>query len=169
MDVVVYAKGLFAAMRRLRDAALRNTTDEQLNWIPPGIANPIRASLVHLLTSEDRVIHVVLQGKPMVWESGDWGEQIGLAAHPGYGPGWDDAKSTTLRLAPLLDYAAAVGAAADEYIARLTPEELERTVPYLGDERPVRDVLAMMVVHASAHAGEIAALKGIQGVKGLPF
>jgi hypothetical protein len=30
-------------------------------------------------------------------------------------------------------------------------------------------VLAMMVVHASAHAGEIAALKGIQGVKGLPF
>ena len=69
----------------------------------------------------------------------------------------------------LLDYAAAVGAATDNYIATLTTKELDRLVPIMGQEWPVADVLALLVVHASGHLGEIAALKGIQGVKGLPF
>jgi hypothetical protein len=31
------------------------------------------------------------------------------------------------------------------------------------------DVLAQLVVHGTGHMGEIAALKGVQGVKGLPM
>lgn len=39
---------------------------------------------------------------------------------------------------------------------------------FIGGERPVAEVLATLVVYTMGHAGEIAALKGVLGVKGLP-
>jgi hypothetical protein len=51
----------------------------------------------------------------------------------------------------------------------LTAEELDRRVLFLDKERRVADVLAMLVVHNLSHAGEIAALKGVQGAAGLAF
>ena len=40
---------------------------------------------------------------------------------------------------------------------------------FIGGKRTVADVLCTLVVHSAAHAGDIATLKGMQGVKGLPF
>jgi hypothetical protein len=169
MEARDYIQRQLAIMRRLSDAVLADTTDEQLNWTPPGLANPIRAPLVHLSVSEDRFIQTIIQGKTTIWESKGWGEKLGLAFGPGARMDWEKTKATTLTLAPVLDYAAAVRAATDAYVATVTPEELERTVPFIGGEKPVADVLAQLVIHYSGHIGEIAALKGIQGVKGIPF
>lgn len=169
MNATEYVRRQFATLGRLRDGVLRDTTDEQINWIPVGEANPIRAALVHVTVAEDRYIQGIVQGRPTVWETGAWGERIGLASPPSYGKGWDEVKSTTLTLAPIMEYGAAVHAATDAYLAELTPEELDRLVPFFGGERPVADVLAQLVVHETGHVGEIAALKGMQGVKGLPM
>jgi hypothetical protein len=57
----------------------------------------------------------------------------------------------------------------DEYIATLTDEELARKVQSIGGEQPIASVLALIVIHAAGHYGEVAALKGAQGGKGLPF
>jgi len=51
----------------------------------------------------------------------------------------------------------------------LQPEELDRKVNLFGAPHPVADVLAVIVSHVTAHLGEIAALKGIQGAQGLPY
>ena len=72
-------------------------------------------------------------------------------------------------LAALQAYEQAVLATTETYLAALIPTDLDRTVAFIGGERPVADVLANLVVHSMGHAGEIAALKGMQGVKGLPF
>lgn len=169
MNSVEYVRSQFASMRRLSDAVLRDTTDEQLNWTPPGEANPIRAALVHVMVAEDRYIQGIVQGRPMIWQAGGWAERVGLPVPPGYGKGWDEVKATTLALSPLLEYGSAVRTATEEYLTALTPEDLDRTVAFIGGERPVADVLAQLVVHTSGHVGEIAALKGLQGVKGLPM
>jgi uncharacterized damage-inducible protein DinB len=68
----------------------------------------------------------------------------------------------------LLEYQSAVRAATDAYLSTLTPEELERNVEFAGGERTVADMLLLACSHSLGHNGEIAALKGIQGAKGLP-
>jgi hypothetical protein len=72
-------------------------------------------------------------------------------------------------LAPLLDYLQQVRAATDAYLAGVTPEELDRIVQIAGQDRPVAQVFVLLVVHSAAHTGEISALKGVSGAKGLPF
>jgi hypothetical protein len=169
MEVKEFVQRQIAAAHRLTDGVVQDTTDEQLNWMPPGTANPIATTLVHLIVSEDSFVQRVLQGKPLLWEAGGWGQQIGLSAPPGRQHGWDEIKSARLSLAPILGYQAAVRAAIDAYLAGLTPDELDREVEAIGAKRPVADVLALLVTHVAGHAGDIAAIKGVQGVKGLPF
>jgi hypothetical protein len=169
MDVREYIQRQIAGARRVCDAAMEGTTDEQFNWTPPGTVNPIRASFVHLTASEDMFIQQICQGKPRIWETQNWGEKVGLTQLPGRGGNWDEAKQKTLALGPVRAYQAAVRAATDAYLAELTPQELDRVVDFAGTPRSLGEVLVILAVHLSFHAGEIAAVKGAQGVKGLPF
>ena len=169
MDVVEYIRAQVGALRRLSNGALEGLTDEQFNWIPPGSANSIKASLIHLVSGEDMHVQRVLQGKPLLWDSEGWNERIGVMTRPGRDQGWDDIKERTLAFGPVLEYAQAVHAATDEYLGRLTPDELERTVEFFIPGARVATVLSMLVVHVAGHSGEIAALRGMQGVNGLPF
>jgi hypothetical protein len=69
---------------------------------------------------------------------------------------------------PQLEYQAAVWAATDAFLATLTPEDLDRKVKFAGGERTVADIVLLSASQALSHMGEIAALKGAQGSKGLP-
>ncbi len=169
MQANEYIQRQVQSMRRLTDAALQGLTDEQLNWTPPGQANPIRAALLHLVAAEDRYFQTILQGRPMLWETGGWSERVGLPYPPAAGRGWDEVKTTPVTVDAVQAYAQAVRAATESYLAALTNEELDRTVQFFGGDRPAADVIATFVSHTVGHAGEIAALRGVQGVKGLPF
>ena len=72
----------------------------------------------------------------------------------------------------LHEYAEAVFASTDEYLAGLTDSDLEQkleTKTAVG-ERTVFDMLNGAVLFNIAwHTGEIAALKGQKGLKGYPF
>ncbi len=169
MDAVEFVRCQLASARRLGDAIIGGTSDEQFNWLPPGTANSIKASFIHLIVSEDSFVQDVIQGRSRIWEAEGWAEKIGLPFPPGRGRGWEEIRAPTLALAPVLAYQQAVRAATDAYLASLTPEELDRPVAFFNGQRPVADVLALLVSHMLGHFGEIAALKGVQGVKGLPF
>jgi hypothetical protein len=76
-----------------------------------------------------------------------------------------------MNLPSFREYAKAVYAATDAYVASLGPADLERKVDtgFVG-EQTVGYVLGNICVgHVAEHNGEIAALKGVQGLKGLPF
>ena len=88
---------------------------------------------------------------------------------PGGGRGWDEARTAALRLEPALAYAEAVCGATNDYLASLTEEDLDRRVSFFGQDSTVAGVLARLVTHMSGHVGEIAAVKAMQGVMGLPF
>ncbi len=144
-------------------------TDELFNYAPPGTANTISATFVHLMNVEDHFIHRIIQGKPCIWEIENWSEKTGILKPPSIGEDWSEFKYKKTAIQPLLDYKDAVWAATDTYLATLTPEELDRTVDFAGGTRTVADMLLLSASQSLSHTGEIAALKGIQGVKGLPI
>jgi len=169
MDAKTYIQQQMANVRRHIDAVVKDTTDEQFNWLPPGTINPISVILVHVVAGEDYFIQTVLQGKSRYWETQEWGRKIGIQTPPQPGRSWDEFRTTKILLAPVLAYEQAIRVATDTYLADLTAEELERQVTLGGNVLPVAEVLMTLVVHIASHAGEIAAVKGMQGIKGLPF
>lgn len=170
METIAYIQQQIAGARRLFDAALQNTTDEQLNWRPPvDTVNPISVTALHVLGSEDIFIQQILLGQPRLWESEGWANKLGVAEPPGRGGGWDEVRNATISVEAVLAYQAALRAATDTYLATLTAEALDRPVNVMGGERPLATVLILLAHHACSHAGEIATVKGMQGLKGLPF
>ena len=169
MNATQFIRQQVAEAEGLSNAAMTDVTDEQFNWLPPGTMNPIKSAWLHTVGGEDLFFQLIIQGRPPLWVTGGWPGRVGLAQTPGGGQGWEEARNTVLALAPVLAYAAAVRDATHEYLARLTEDELDRRVDFFGRESSVADVLARFVSHAACHAGEIAAVKGMQGLQGLPF
>jgi uncharacterized damage-inducible protein DinB len=169
MDVREYIQKQIAQAHRLVDGAMTGLTDEQLNWLPPGTANTISATVMHILGGEDNYIQGFLQGKPTLFAEGGWAAKIGVAAPPRPGQSWDEYKSKALAVATLLAFQQVVREATERYLAGITTEDLDRVVTMGARERSVAEVLTMLVGHLASHAGEVAALKGVQGAKGLPF
>ena len=169
MNVLEYIQAEMTGVRRMVDMTMQDMTAELFNWAPPGTANTISATFVHLMNVEDNVIHKFLLNNASVWESENWSEKTGIQKPPDIGEDWSEFKHRQIEIQPLLDYKDAVWAATDKYLATLTAEELERMVPFAGSERSVAGMLLLSASQSLSHAGEIAALKGIQGAKGLPI
>ena len=169
MNVLEYIQCEIANARRTIDGTVKKLTDNLLNWAPPGTANTISATMLHFIHSEDHFVQNIIQGKPSIWESGDWSEKTGIAKPPHMGEDWSEFKRMHISIQPLLDYKDAVWFATDTYLSTLTQEELDRKVKFASGERTVAEMLILAVSHSLSHAGEIAALKGIQGAKGLPI
>ncbi len=151
---------------RWLEMAIDNVTPEMLAWQPPAAANPIGAVYQHAVGTEDWFIHPLFQQKPTVWDSGGWGAKLGFESQSRQ---WDALKAFVVDLPAFRSYMQAVFDASKAYVAGLTPLDLDQPVPFMGREWKMGDVLMIMGTHTATHAGEIAALKGMQGAKGLPF
>ncbi|MDR3574069.1 MAG: DinB family protein [Anaerolineaceae bacterium] len=169
MEIIEYIQKQFSGARRQVEAVLKDTTPDQLNWTPPGTANSIGVTLVHLISSEDVSFNQILKCQKSLWETENWSEKIGLSAPPGRVNGWDEIKNKTLELEPVLSYAKSVLAASDAYIADIALADLDTKVAVFNGERSIAEIMLLQASHVLSHAGEMAAIKGVQGVKGLPF
>jgi len=171
MDVIASLQNQIVHAHRLVDATMEGITDEQFSWMPPGTVNPIQAAFIHTVAGEDFFIQGILQGKSRLWETQCWGAKIGLEQPPGRGGDWAAVKNCALSLGPMLEYQTEVRAATDSYLAALDPAELGKPANFPGYPRPVTvgDVLVILAGHIAFHAGEISAVKGVQGAKGLPY
>ena len=167
MDATELIRHQLASMRRFVDGILNGLTDEHLNWRPPGTANPIGVSWLHLLTSEDSFIQSTIQGRPRLWDSQEWTAKTGIHPRASDESCGGDRQSDSRPL-PLQAYGAAVREATDAYLAQVSADELDNTVTVNNTDMPIAVLLTMIVYHSAGHAGDIAAIKGIQGLKGLP-
>ena len=169
MDVKTYILQEMVNMRSYVDIEIKDVTEEQFNLVPPGTISPISAILLHTLSSEDFFIQVVLQGKARIWDEQGWLGKVGILAPGGPGSNWEIFKTSKVAIDPVLAYGQAVHNATDAHLAGLTAEDLDRPVSFAGKMISTAEVLMKVIVHTASHAGEIAALKGLQGSKGLPF
>ena len=147
--------------------------DEKLcHKLPDGEAHPIGATYGHFVFGEDFLITMAIRGKTPL-AMGDWAGKTGLSESPP-GPGGDLlawAKKVQVDLGQARKYAQAVYANTNEYVGSLSEADLaeEIEIPGFGKNSRAYFLNIIAVIHPSNHCGEIAAMKGMNGVKGYPF
>jgi hypothetical protein len=168
------------AAHQLVEGTIANVTPEQAHWSPPGIAVPLGASYAHIVISEDGTVSGLLKGAAPLFAS-SWAGKVGVSELPpmmnpekvGF-PDWSGwSRRVRVDLAALQQYAKAVYAATDGYLASLTDKDLSRSVDLsalgLGKSSVSYILINGILGNAFSHGGEISCLKGLQGVRGYPF
>src|SRR5215471_13770033 len=74
--------------RQVLDGTMADVTQVQVDYIPPGIANPLGATYAHVVCTEDMVVQGMLrQVAPLA--AGTWSGRTGLSEPmPMPGPDW---------------------------------------------------------------------------------
>jgi hypothetical protein len=154
------------------EGTLQGTTAKHAHWTPPGKAQPLGANYAHVVISEDGLVNGLLKGTmPLLASS--WEGKTGISELPPQAPPWNEwAGRVQVDLDKLHRYAQAVYAATDSYLASLSDEDLNRPLDLsaigLG-QQTVGSFLSILVFNIHTHTGEIACLKGLQGLQGYPF
>ena len=175
MDAKTLLREQFKQAHEILEGTMQDVTGEQAQWSPPGKANPLGATYAHALVSEDAMLNGMVKGAAPLFTSA-WAGKMGLSEpHPAPDSGaWDQwARTVQVDLGTLREYAKAVYAASDEYVASLNADELARELDLSGFQMGKQTVAwvlgTIMVSHVNIHCGEVACLKGLQGAKGYPF
>lgn len=173
MNVQAAVRQQLAFWHGALDQILADCGPEVLNANLPGSTITSIASIyAHINFGNDAIVHGLLQGEPLLYQADGWESKTGVAfpgLPPAITPEWG--RAVQMDLPAFQEYAKAVHAAADAYLASVPDAELERKVtggPF-GDQTVEWIIVNILGTHAPQHAGEIAALKGVQGLKGLPF
>jgi DinB superfamily len=142
-----------------------DVTAEQANWWPPGTANSIGATYLHVVINADVEISRLIQHREPLVER--WGGNVGQGAP--YDP---DRFDRWVRHAPvdwelLRRYGGSVRAWFIESLGELTDAQLEMPVDMTRAGLGMwagRDLVELHgYSHPHVHGGEIAVLKGLQG------
>jgi hypothetical protein len=146
-------------------------TQEQADWTPPGIANPIGALYWHCLSSVDHVVCRWCRTEPLLADAAGWRDRVLAGSSPGAGEETvEQMRAIRVDLPALYEYAGAVQQDVLGWLASLTPADLERIMNTpIGDLSLAQLLETFVIWHVNAHCGEISALKGCQGAKGYPF
>ena len=145
---------------------------------PETLAKPVGGStintagtiLAHAVLSEDFFVQAMMKHEPLIFASGGWAEKTGIPPtdRPMQTP--EFASGVKLNMATFTPYMQAVFAATEAYIGGLSDADLDQEVDGLQGKTKLGLFLAGIgVFHLSEHLGEISALKGVHGLKGLPF
>ena len=164
-------KAAHGAMEQTMDGV----TDEVAHFMPPGTANPIAGTYAHLVFTEDLFLHNFLtKTKPLLetkFKNKTGASEIQPSDWQVAYPKW--LKVVKLDIKQFRKYAKAVFAESERYLASLTDADLEKDVDmstFGMGKRKTYDFIANLISgHVYPIMGEIAVLKGIQGIKGYPF
>lgn len=174
MDTVELLQYALGSAFELLGQVTADLTQEQADWLPPGIANPIGGTIWHTVSGADDVVYRWILGQEPLYEREGWTDRVLAVAPPEPtqdGEGYlDYMRALRVRLPALHEYTQAVAADLGGWLATLTPADLERTVHTPIGEYTVAHALELFVVwHINVHCGEVSALKGCQGARGYPF
>lgn len=138
-----------------------------VNVRQPGQSNTIGAIYAHAVLTLDSFYLAFIQGKAQVLEENGRAGALGLPNSINLN--WETLNATQWDWGALQSYAQAVTSAVDAYLKNLTKAELGRSCQIFGQDATVAQTIAIATWHTALHAGEIAALKGINALKGFPF
>lgn len=164
MNATEYATSQLQQVFNLLNMCTDGMDEQQYNFQPQGTCNSVAKSHVHAISGIDFFVLQMLKGGPMLWP--EFGPKNGLPANPQ--EIWSHADPVPL--AAMKDFSTQAQKAALEYVGSLTENDLEREVDtrFFG-KQSAGWVLQLMGMHTAGHAGDISAVKGMQGLKGLPF
>lgn len=153
------------------EGTMKQVTPEVAHWLPAGKPGSIGAQYAHVALTEDYFIHGLLQAKSPLM-AGAYAGQLGKTQLPPSRSNWGEwGRVIQGDLEQLRAYAHAVYSAKEAYLASIIDETLQlpidATKAGMGMQTAV-SLLNMLLANAHKHCGEIAALKGLQGLKRHP-
>jgi hypothetical protein len=170
MDAIALMKQEVRWAHEYLDLVTADITQTQLEWIPPGIANPAGAVLAHAVTNED-IICALVSRRDALYKA-EWAGRTGVS-EPRLGMNLEWARTVKLDLAAFRPYMHAVFAMVDDFVASLTEADLDRPADLSALHMEGRSIgwalTALLVSHTNNMIGELSCLKGFQGAKGYPF
>jgi len=175
---IKYIRESLKNARGTLEATMADVTEPVAHVDPAGTAHSIAATYAHVIASEDGIVNGMLKNTALLAATA-FKNKTGLSLpHPEMNAEWEKnykawAKALVVNLAQLREYAQAVYKMTDEYLASLTDESLEEPVDVssigMGQVTKAYIVDRFLVGHTDNITGEIAVLKGTQGLKGYPF
>ena len=164
MNATTYAKLQLQRSFDLLNVATQGVDDSQYNWKPAGTCNPVSKMHAHALSAIDVFINGIIKGSAPNWP--EFAAKNGWPADAMEVWGSD----ATFSLQSTEEYGKKMQEMALNYVSTLSDSDLDREVEtrFFG-KQSVGFVLQLLGEHTAAHAGDISAVKGMQGLKGLPF
>lgn len=174
MDVIALLRMQLQSAAQYLEGTMADVTPEMAQQVPPGKAHSIAGYYAHYVITTDMLINAVMKGGAPLFAT-TWAGKTGAnTPMPMPDANWvqnheDWARSVQVDLPTMREYATAVYAAADQYIASLTAADLDRMVNLPIGQYSLVWALSMAVInHISNGTGEIAAIKGVLGASGYP-
>jgi uncharacterized damage-inducible protein DinB len=156
---------VFDRLPGLVHSAVDGLSPEQLRWAPEPGANSIGWLVWHLTRVQDHHMTEILGGD-QVWMSGDWASHCGLDPDPS-DIGFRHTAEQVAAVQPdsaqvLVDYYAAVAARTRDFLATVTPADLDRIVDRRWDPPVTLGVRLVSIANDDIqHAGQAAYLRGL--------
>jgi len=143
-----------------------DVSPEQAGWSPPGSANSIAVNYAHIVVNTDVDVTRYFHGKTPLLEAGGWIERLGLNPRK-----LDDMDATIgLDWTLLHEYGLLVQQQIQEQADALTQADLDRSFQMIPESLGIwkgYDIYALHIGrHVWMHGGEIACIKGLQGLRG---
>lgn len=145
---------------------MEGLSHDQAHWSPIGKTVPIAAHYAHVVTAEDAMFATAIakKGAPLMASM-----PTGLSELPPQGP-WDEwARKLKVDKPKFHAYVQKVYAQTDAILAGMKDTDLQNIVDSPAGQMPVLAFATVLLLNGAAHAGEISAIKGLQGLKGYPF
>lgn len=164
MNASQFAKGQLEQVFGLVNLAADGMDNSQYNHDPVGTCNSVAKSHVHALSSGDFFVLQLVKGGPMVWP--EFALKHGLPGNPQEIFGY----AGDLSVETVKEYGAQVQKAVLDYVATLSEADMDREIEtqFFG-KQSVGWLLQLLAMHSAGHAGDMSSVKGMQGLKGLPF
>lgn len=180
VEPVTVPSTLLATLRiahSVMEATMADVTDELANRPAIGRANSIGSAYAHAVLAEDGFVQAVMQGQPPLFATA-WADRTGTDRPmplPGVVEGRleDWYPSVVVDVPGCRAYAQAVYSASEEYLEAADDDVMNRPMEmsFAGvGTIPLATVFNVFVIgHMNNLAGEVSAVKGINGLKGYPF
>ena len=176
MDIIEFfrheQKRLHEGMRE----AVSDLTVEEWNTLPTGNGNTIAFLFWHAVRTEDVILRFILQGRPPIWNEGNWHERFNLPDRT-QGTGMDTEEARALRINDpklFLVYAGEVWREYEAYLAGITDGGAELSarmlkVKPLGEMPAILAIGQVCISHLFTHYGEISLIRGQFNRRGTPI
>src|SRR5262245_42679615 len=115
------------------ESAVGTASEQELRWFPHGNAHPAGVCYAHAVAAEDVIVHSIIRGGASLADNA-WQGRTGLSEPmPRPGPEWSArsahwTRAVRFELPALREYAQAVHAATEGYVASLGSDDLDRAV-----------------------------------------
>lgn len=176
MDIIEFFCSEQKRLHAWMQEAVGDLTIEEWNTVPAGNGNSIAFLFWHAVRTEDNILRFILQGRPTIWNEGNWHERLSLPLRAqGTGMPTEEAQGFHVDDPDLLlAYARQVWHEFETYLAAITDGGAELSarklmVKPLGEMPAIQVVGQVCITHLFSHYGEIALIRGQFNKRGMPI